>query len=209
MNIADYIKLLATLFAVVNPISIGPLFLAFTANQKKDRPHIARITSISAALIMVISAFVGTYILQFFGLTINGFRIAGGLLLLIIALNMFFPKDADARQTDEEIQEAVESKQIAVVPLAMPLLAGPGTISTIILLSSRYESLSNKAIIASACVLIAFVIWICMLMAPRIGSRIGTTGMNVVTRIMGLVLATLAVDFILNGLKNAFTVLAS
>lgn len=205
MTFAEYLKLTATLFAVVNPLSVVPLFLSFTDNQRKDRPRIAKVTSISAAIIMTVSVFIGTYILDFFGLSMDGFRIAGGFLLLIIAVNMFFPKDNNRdRQTDEERQEAVASHSVAVIPLAMPLLAGPGTISTIILLSSRYESMMQKSVIASACLFLSLIIWFALLAAPQISRRIGTTGMNVVTRIMGLVLASLAVDFMLAGLRNAF-----
>ncbi len=207
MEISEYIKILTAILAIVNPISTVPYFLSFTQDSKEERPKIALETTLAVFIIMVVSVFLGTSILGFFNITVDGFRIAGGLLLLYLSFNMLFAKKR-VRHTEEENQEAQEKESVAVIPLAIPLLAGPGTISTIILLSSRLENLVEKFILVSACLIVTLCVWTALAMAPQISRAISQTGMNVFTRIMGLLLAAVAVEFVINGLKAAFPGLA-
>lgn len=208
MDVTEYIKILTTILAIVNPISTVPYFLSFTENNVKKRPQVAKEATICAFIIMAVFVFIGAHILSFFNITIDGFRIAGGLLLLYLSFNMLFAKKK-IRHTEEENREAKEKEDsVAIVPITIPLLAGPGTISTIILLSSRFESFTEKLILVSACFFVTMIIWLSFKLAPQISRTIGLTGMNIITRIMGLILASIAVEFVINGLRNALPGLA-
>lgn len=205
----EYLTILTGLIAIVNPVSAIPLYLVFTENTKHERPIVARHTSIAVGAILIICVFVGTHILNFFGISIYGFRIAGGLLLMMMAFNMLNVRQGRARHTAEEDQEAIESDSVAIVPLAMPLLAGPGAISTAILFSSQAITAMDKFLLVFSCVAAAFIVWLCLHLAPQISERLGRTGMNIFTRIMGLILVAISVEFILGGLKNAMPGLVS
>lgn len=200
----EYLTMLTGLIAIVNPISAIPLYLIFTENTVHQRPTIARHTSIAVGAILIICVFIGTHILNFFSISFSGFRIAGGLLLITMAFNMLNVRQGRARHTAEEDQEAIESDSVAIVPLAIPLLAGPGAISTAILFSSQTHGAFEKAMLISACILAACIVWISLRLAPEISERLGRTGMNIFTRIMGLILVAISIEFILGGLKTSF-----
>ncbi len=197
----EYLTILTGLIAIVNPVSAIPLYLVFTESNKRERPTVARHTSIAVGAILIISVFIGTHILSFFSISIAGFRIAGGLLLMMMAFNMLNVRQGRARHTAEEDQEAIESDSVAIVPLAIPLLAGPGAISTAILFSSQSATAIEKVFLITACLAAAFIVWICLRMASQISDRLGRTGMNIFTRIMGLILVAISIEFILGGLK--------
>ncbi len=201
MEFAAFITLVTTLISVVNPVSVIPLYLAFTEDDKDNRAHVARTTAFTVAMVMVISVFAGEQILRFFGITVSGFRIAGGILLLTVAFSMLNARISRTKHTDGESNEAKERESVAVIPLAIPLTAGPGTISTVILLSSEQPELTDKLLLSAACISTAIIVWGALRLGPQISARIGKTGMNIVTRIMGLILASIAVEFIIGGLK--------
>ena len=203
MEFAVFIKLYTTLISIVNPISIIPLYLAFTEGDPKSRPQVAFTTSITVAIVMVICVFAGNQILDFFGITISGFRIAGGILLFMVALNMLNAKVSRVKHTEKEGDEARESESVGVIPLAIPLTAGPGTISTVVLLGQEQSSLDGKFLLVAACLAIAVTVWASFRLGPQISKRIGATGMNIVTRVMGLILAAVAVEFIVGGIRTA------
>ncbi len=208
MSFSDYIQLLTAMIAILNPLSVVPLFLSFTDNQIMMRPKIAIQTGVAVAVILGVSVFIGQDMLNFFSITTDGFRVAGGILLFIMGLNMLHAQRGRTRHTKEEDEEAIKSESIAVVPLAMPLLAGPGSISTAILFSAKYEGWLDKLLLVSVCCLVGCVVWFCFTLAPQISRRIGATGMNIFTRVMGLVLAAIAVEFIVGGLRNLLPGLA-
>jgi multiple antibiotic resistance protein len=195
------ITFITTLLSVLNPISVIPLYLAFTEDDIPCRSAVARTTSFTVAIVMVISVFAGEEILRFFGITVAGFRIAGGILLLTVAFSMLNARISRTKHTDGESTEARERESVAIIPLAIPLIAGPGTISTVILLSSEQPHYSGKMLLAGACVFTASIVWLALRLGPQISERIGKTGMNIVTRIMGLILASIAVEFIIGGLR--------
>lgn len=208
MDFSEYIKMLTTILAIVNPISTIPYFLSFTENDIKKRPLVAKEATLCVFVIMVVFVFLGAYILDFFSITIDGFRIAGGLLLLYLSFNMLFAKKK-IRHTEEENKEAKEKEDsVAIVPIAIPLLAGPGTISTIILLSAKLHTFTEKVILVSACFFVSLIVLLAFKLAPQISKTVGMTGMNIITRLMGLILASIAVEFVINGLRNALPGLA-
>jgi multiple antibiotic resistance protein len=196
----EYLRMLAGLIAIVSPLATVPLFLDFTENLHSQRTRIARITGVAVACILTLSVVGGTQILNTFNISIDGFRVAGGLLLLRIAFEMMEAKSSRAKHTPEEDQEALDSSSVGVVPLALPLLAGPGAISTVVLFSQQSEHVMHKLVLIVLCVLVATVAWLCLHLAPQIARRFSQTAMNITSRVMGLILASMAVEFIVGGL---------
>ncbi len=208
LNWNDYLRMLTGLIAIVSPLSTVPLFLNFTDNMQTHRKRIARTSALAVACILAVSVVAGSSILNIFNISIEGFRVAGGILLLTISFDMLQAKNSRTRHTPEEDEEAVNSTAIGVVPLALPLLAGPGAISTVILFSQQSDALTHKAILIAICLLVALIVWICFHLAPRIGKHLSQTSMNISSRVMGLILAAMAVEFIVDGIKTLLPGLA-
>lgn len=202
LDLVLYFQIAMTIFSILDPLGVVPLFLIFTNNQSdEERRKIIKRTVSAVAIILIISALAGNYILSFFGIDINSFKVAGGILLLMIALNMLQAKGPLIKTTQSENLEAIEKEDISVVPLAIPLLAGPGAISTIIVFSSSMESLLEKIILIGIILAVVTTVWPIMLLSKWIGETIGHTGINIAIRIMGLILTSIAVKFMLDGIK--------
>jgi multiple antibiotic resistance protein len=205
----EYLRMLTGLIAVVGPISAVPLFLNFTENVQSQRKRIARTAALAVACILVVSVLAGTRILQLFNISIAGFRVAGGMLLLTLAFQMLEAKTPRLKQTPEEEQEAMDSTQVGVVPLALPLLAGPGAISSVVLFSQQSHELLHKLLLIALCLVVSLLVWITFRLAPKIAKRLSQTSMNIVSRVMGLILAAMAVEFIVGGLRTLLPGLAA
>ena len=160
--------------------------------------------SVAVAVILTIAVWVGGALLAFFGIGIPAFRIAGGLLVLLIAIAMFGAKTSPARHTDAEQLEAEAKNDISVVPLAIPLLAGPGAISLAIVDAHQAGSLMGKLAFKLGILGVAAIVWLVLRMAEPIGRRLGTGGLNIATRVMGLILAAMAVQFMAEGMLELF-----
>lgn len=208
MDWNEYTRMFVGLFAIVSPISVVPLYLSFTENIKHRRQAVARTTAFSVACVFIVTMLLGQSILAFFSISVDAFRVAGGILLMSIAFGMLQVKINRTGHTPEEDQEAVDSASVAVVPLAMPLLAGPGSMSTVILFSNQTEGAIDKLALFIICLLVALIIWGILHFAPQIGNRMSQTAMNVTTRVMGLMLAAMSVEFIVGGLRNLLPGLA-
>ncbi len=209
MVLADYIQMFTGLFAIMNPISAVPLYLAFTKNIANQRTQIARNTSLAVTVILVVSMLAGEHILALFSISIDAFRIAGGILIFFVGFKMLQAETGRTRHTPEEDEEAIDSSSVAVVPLALPMFAGPSAISTMILFSNQTEALPDMAALLVICVLIGLSIWLVLHLAPQIGKRMSKTSMNITTRVMGLILASMAIEFIIGGLRNLLPGLAA
>lgn len=207
LDITEYTKFLLALIAIVNPLGIIPIYISLTSGyDDKERKKIAHMVVSAATIILLISAFFGEYILEFFGISINSFRVGGGIMLLLMAINMLHTSHSTFRQNRNIAERAGES--IAVVPLAMPLLAGPGAISTVIINAYKGEGVMHYTLIGVVILLLGVLLTAMFYMVPRLAQRMSTVGLNISTRIMGLILASIAVEFIANGLKGLFPVLA-
>lgn len=205
----EYVQLLAGLISVVNPISAMPIYLSLTARKTTvERRQTAKTTAFAVAMVLFTSLVTGEPILHFFGIGLPAFRVAGGLLLLLMGISMLRVSDDRSRHTPEEDAESHDKTSVAVVPLAIPLLAGPGAISTTIVYAHRDLSLNHYLLFSAVIVSISTIVWITLLLAPRIVAIMGQTGMNVVTRVMGLLLTSIAVEFIANGATDLFPILA-
>jgi multiple antibiotic resistance protein len=204
LDITLYLQVAVTIFAIMDPFGLIPLFLAFTGSQSDEqRTKIIRRSVIATAIILVIAALAGKHVLSFFGIDIYSFQIAGGILLLLIALNMLQAKGSMLKSTPKEQDEAIEKEDISVVPLAMPLLAGPGTISMVIVFSSSMETAGAKLTLIGIIIAVSLTVWPILLLSKWIGQKLGSTGINITVRIMGLILASIAVKFIVEGIKHS------
>jgi multiple antibiotic resistance protein len=192
----------ATAFTIIDPIGMIPLTLASTARvSPQRRSQIVDQAVIVAAGIILFMGVVGRAILEYLGITLPAFMIAGGILLFLIAIDMLFARPTRAKRTEAEEREAAAGENPAVFPLAVPMIAGPGTIATVLLLVnlSRGDRLDLIVVVAAYAVAL-FVTWLCMRGSSWLLRVIGTTGIHVVTRLLGIILAALAVQFVLNGL---------
>lgn len=202
VDVTLYLQIAVTIFSIMDPFGVIPLFLAFTSGQSdEERRKIIRRTVTAVAIILVVAAIAGNNLLGFFGIDIHSFKIAGGILLLMIALNMIQAKGPLIKTTQSENNEAIDKEDISVVPLSIPLLAGPGTISTVIVFSSSMESVGEKMTLVGIIIGVVATVWPIMLLSKWIGNTIGNTGINVAIRIMGLILASIGVKFIMEGVK--------
>ncbi len=205
MNFSDYINSLIALFAISNPIGNLPIYIGLTANKtKKQRQQTIRTASIAFAIILIVSCFMGETILSAFGISIASFRVAGGFLIFIVGFHMLQAKTSEVKHTSEENEEAQTANSIAIVPLALPLLAGPGTISSVIVLAHKTQSLTDKLGLSIVIIILASIIFLTYSFAPIIGKLLGKTGMNIVTRLMGLITMAMAVEFMANRLGTLF-----
>ena len=208
----DLLKPLIALLAIVNPIGAIPFFIAFTQNfSREQRRRTITVASFSAFMVIAVSAMAGLKIIEFFGITIASFQVGGGTLLLISSLQMLNAQPAQARPSDvdEGNQKVDAGASIAVVPLAIPLLTGPATISTIVIYAEKTRHFWEHAVLVGYGVVIGCVVYLTFLASGRIAKVLGRTGINIMTRLMGLILAAMAVELLADGLVKLFPVLAS
>ncbi|RJX68490.1 YchE family NAAT transporter [Vibrio sinensis] len=209
IELAIFLQFFLGLVAAVNPVGIMPVFVSLTGHMGlEDKRKTAATASIAVAVILIVSLLAGQMLLDMFSISLDSFRIAGGLLLLSIAFSMMSGKLGEDKQNKQEQSEYVSREQIGVVPLAMPLLAGPGAISSTIVYGSRYPTALDTLGIAVTIILFCLCTWLLFRSAPLIVRFLGQTGINVITRIMGLILAALGIEFIANGLRGLFPAFA-
>jgi multiple antibiotic resistance protein len=192
----------ATAFTIIDPVGMIPLTVSVTAGATPARrAAIVRQAILVAAVVILIMGVVGKRILESLGITLPAFTIAGGALLFLISVDMLFGRRTGTKQTPEEEREGAESANPAVFPLAVPMIAGPGTIATVLVLVTLAGSDREKlAVVFAAYASALAVAWICMRLSTQMLRVIGTTGIHVVTRLFGILLSALAVQFVLNGL---------
>ncbi|APR97655.1 membrane protein [Pandoraea thiooxydans] len=198
----DVLKSFISLLALINPIGAIPLFISLTEQQTPaEKQATLRTTAISVALVVACSALFGERIIHFFGISVASLEVGGGVIMLLMAVNMLNAQVGNTRSTAEERDEAGARQNVAVVPLAIPLLTGPGTISTVIVYAGRSQHWYDLLFLLAVGALLGFVTWLALRMAEPIEGWLGRTGINVGTRLMGLILSALAVEFIVDGLK--------
>jgi multiple antibiotic resistance protein len=195
---------LTTAFTILDPVGMVPTTLALTAHATPElRARITNRAVIVSAIVIVLSASLLRYLLQYLGITLPAFSIAGGILLLLIAIDMLFARPSRAK-TDPGAQEVTDTESVAVFPLAIPMIAGPGTIATVLLLVNLSNGNPQRLIIVYVSYGVAlFVTWLCMRGAEYVMHVLGKTGVGVLTRLLGIIMAALAIQFILNGLHQA------
>ena len=206
-------KPLITLLAIVNPLAIVPFFIHYTQGfSREQRRRTIAISSFSAFVVIAVSALAGLHILDFFGISLASFQVGGGMLLLTSALNMLNAQPAEAKPASHELEDgaakAAMGASIAVVPLTIPLLTGPATMSTVVIYAEKAKTFLQLGTLVGYGVVIGLATALCFAMAQPIARVLGKTGINVMTRLMGLILAALAVEVMSDGLVKLFPILA-
>ncbi|KNZ31257.1 MAG: membrane protein [Methylibium sp. NZG] len=208
----DIYKPLVALLAIVNPIGAIPFFIHFTLGfDRRQRQSTIRVAAFSAFVVIAVSALAGLKIIEFFGISLASFQVGGGMLLLISSLQMLNAQPAETRPEDvsEGNTKVDAGASIAIVPLTIPLLTGPATISTMIIYADKTRHWWEQAILVGYGVVIGLSVWAAFSLSGRIAKVLGKTGINVMTRLMGLILAALAVEVMSDGLVKLFPILAS
>ena len=207
----DIYKPLIALLAIVNPIGAIPFFIHFTQGfSRAQRQHTTRVAAVAAFAVIAVSALAGLKIIEFFGISLASFQVGGGLLLLMASLQMLNAQPAEARRGDlaEGGDKADTGASIAIVPLTIPLLTGPASISTMIIYADKTRHWWELGVLVVYGVIIGVAVWVAFSLSGRIAKALGKTGINVMTRLMGLLLAALAVEVMSDGLVKLFPVLA-
>ncbi len=207
LEYTEYLKIFIALLAVVDPFAAMPIVIGMMArDDNADLKLIARTVVITVTIVLLMALFLGQNVLDFFGISINSFRVSGGILLMLMSLAMLQGKISETVCNHEEAEE--EAHQTAVVPLAIPILAGPGAMSAVILYAQKGNSVEHYSIITAIITWIGIILWIVLRATPWLSARLSKTTVNIVIRLMGLVLLALAVEFIAGGLKGLFPALA-
>ena len=208
LDFTEYTKIFITLLAIVNPIGAIPIVMALTENASEtDFKRTTKTTVVSVLVILLTALLTGEFLLAFFGISINSFRVGGGILLLLMAISMLHARQSSISFSKEEADDG-NRESVAVVPISMPLLAGPGAISTVILYSNKSQAPLHYVFMGVDIILITLLLWLAFLSIPWISRHTSQTSINIFSRVMGLILAAIAVEFIANGLKGLFPALA-
>jgi multiple antibiotic resistance protein len=201
---------MTTLFLVVDPPAAIPMFLAMTASDPLAHKHrTARRAALATGIVLAAFGALGTAIFRVLGISLGAFRIAGGVLLFLLAIDMLRAQRSRQRTSPEEEAEGVERPDVSIFPLAIPMLAGPGATSTVMVLVSRAEAIWQYAAVFLAIALTAFACYWLLRSALLIERRLGQTGMNVLQRVMGLILAATAVQFVVEGVAAVMPTIAA
>ncbi|MES2964528.1 MAG: MarC family protein [Bdellovibrionota bacterium] len=195
----------STLFTLVNPLgAIGP-FLAMTVGESSERRRSqARRAAMVASGVIAGSALVGSFVFSFFGITLPALKIAGGILLFFIAYDMVNARPSRTKQTAEEQTEGEQKEDIAVFPLGIPILAGPGSIVSVFVLSEQAKTVASQVQLYGAIAITGLTIYLVLREAHRVAKWLGQTGINVFSRLMGVVLAAISIQFVIDGIRAAF-----
>jgi len=204
LEFSEYAKIFISLFAIIDPVGIIPIIIALTAGMSaQKRERVGRMASLTVFGLLLAALLLGEAILSFFGISIHSFRTAGGILLLLMSINMLIghkPPPAPGDDTDA-------TQSIAIVPLSTPLLAGPGAISTVIVDAHKADGAGHYGVMALVLAVLSLTVWLTFLIAPWVSQHLGRIGSTIVTRLMGLLLAAIAVEFIAGGLRGLFPAL--
>ncbi len=201
---ALFLAAFASIISVANPLSTMPIFTSLTEHDSHDdRALVAQKAALFMFLILALFLFAGTYIISFFGISLPGIRVAGGLIILRAAWAMLTP-GGNRKMTDEDKESAKTKDDVSFSPLAMPLLAGPGSIAVVLGLASESAGAVDLLIILVAILVSVLVTYIILRLGPLSSRYIGPAGMNAITRLMGFIVMAIAVQFILSGIQEFF-----
>ena len=202
-DLAALIPAFTTLFIIIDPPGLAPVFIALTQGMTaQQRRAIAFRAFLVSTGLMMVFLFLGEAVLGFIGISMDAFRIAGGILLFLTALDMLFQRRQARREDSAAEGRAEHQDDPSVFPLSLPLIVGPGAITTVILLAGEAQSTVDFAAITGVIVTVLLIVLVAFLAAPAIERALGKTGLNIVTRVLGMLLAALAVQFVLDGLRG-------
>ena len=192
----------ASLIAVANPLSTASIFLTITRrNKHKKKKKIAKTACNTAAYVLISFALVGTYILGFFSITLDAFRIAGGLIIVSIGFSMLKSK-REHLKSDKEKREAIRKDDVSIIPLAIPMISGPGAITTVLILASNSTGFIDMSMILLAIIAMCLVSFLVLVNADKVHKYLGRTGKATVDKIVGLIVLVIGIQFIINGIDG-------
>jgi multiple antibiotic resistance protein len=198
-----------TMLTITNPFGALAIFAGITSDRSDaEKKSIAFKAGFSVAIILLIVTWGGHMLLKVFGVTPPGLEVAGGVIIALMGLSMLHSKTSEMSHNKAESQEAKDKPSIAAVPIAMPIIAGPGAITAVILATQKFPSFEDKLAISFICLSVSVVLWGCLYFASPISQRLGVSGMNVVSRIMGMILTAIAFQMLTSGLKQLLPGLA-
>ena len=202
----EFLNFFVVLIIVLDPIGVAWLFAAITHHDSPAQRRVMAIRGVAlASVILYLFFFAGDAVLHWMGISLPAFRIAGGILLFLLSLEMVFARQSGLRSTTRGEQNEAEHKQdVSVFPLAFPLLAGPGAITTIILMAAQVQTITERLVYIAVILSVCLLTLVTLLLSQRLSSLLGQTGSNVVSRLLGLLLSALAVQFVLDGIHQSF-----
>jgi multiple antibiotic resistance protein len=201
----EYVRLAVGLLALINPLTVLPIFLGLVQGRpESEKRHISSVASVTVLVTLLIFTYFGGALLDLFAITIDSFRIAGGILLLLTALEMMRAK-AGAQTRGEDTEVNITS--IGIVPLGIPLLAGPGAIVTTIVDATALPGIAHKIAVSLVIVLVAIAVYVALRLSAKAGTYMSPTAMTIFNRVMGLIIASIAIEFMLGGLAARFPIL--
>lgn len=199
----EIFNIFVVLFVVVDPIGLAPIFAALThGSNEAYRQKMARRAILVSAALLIVFTLLGNQLLGWLGISIDAFRIAGGFLLFLLSIDMVFARHSGLRSTTKtEQHEAEEREDISVFPLAIPLVAGPGSMTTLMLMLGDSNSGKDIFTVMAVLIVVLLISYVAFISAAKIMNKLGETGINVISRVLGILLAALAVQFMLDGIK--------
>lgn len=208
MNFTEFVNNFITLLVIANPLSALPAVLRITRNQSlPDKRRIGLISAFAVGIILLVVTWVGTPLLMILGIKLPAFQVAGGVILFMMALSMLNAEESSIKHTPEEQKEKRVGDTGAIVPLAIPIIAGPGAISTVIVTANEFPGVLNQVILSFSAILVAFVMGILLYFASNLERIFGQSGVNIINRIGGLILAAISIQTLANGILGLFPIL--
>mgnify|MGYP003956685949 CR=1 FL=1 len=201
INLSFFVLTFSSLFTLINPIGIMPILLSITEDENdQNYKRIIKKGVLTAYIVLLIFSFMGDLIFKFYGITINAFMIAGGIIFFRNSLDMIDSKVSRLSSTPMETKEAFNKEDISITPIGIPIIAGPGAITSIMLLSSQTVGFFDKCILHLNIIFILLLTFVILILGKKIAKKIGTTGIRIIQRIMGLILMVISIQFIINGI---------
>ncbi|MDM7940004.1 MAG: NAAT family transporter [Methanothrix sp.] len=204
-----FVYAFTTVFVIVNPIEATMIFVTLTADMNAlEKSHVYRRTTLVAFSIAILFSIAGEFVLRIFGITVDSLRVAGGILLFLVAIDMLRGVRQQKKVTEAELRDANQREDVSVFPLAIPLLTGPGAITTVVVLMGAASTIAEKALVLLAIVLTFLITFFVLRFSEYIDQALGVTGIMVLTGIMGLILGAVAVNFVATGAWNLYRTMA-
>jgi multiple antibiotic resistance protein len=209
MSKAEIVTFIIAMLAITNPIGNMAIFAGLTGDKTlEEKRHSALIAGIAILIILIIVTWSGNLILEAFGIDIASFETAGGLIIALMGLSMLHAKTSPIHQNPDEAEDAKTKTSVAVVPIAIPLVAGPGAITTIVVSTHSYPTIEDKVIISAVSIVLGLILWGAFYFSAPVSKLLGVSGINIVTRIMGIILTAIAFGMMASGFKALFPGLA-
>ncbi|HVV67886.1 MAG TPA: MarC family protein [Gammaproteobacteria bacterium] len=205
MQWSQFISFIISMLAITNPAGSVAVFLGMTQNKtEQEKRKIALVTTLTIFIVLVLITWTGIPILEIFGISLPAFEIAGGLIILLRGLEMLHSKETPTSKTAEELEQQNVRESIAVVPLGIPIIAGPGAMTNTVIFTREFPEFTHKIYICAGILFVSLVIGVMLFFSTRIGKIVGESGIKIMTRIMGLLLSAIAMSLMIKGLQEIF-----